>query len=44
MDDDFFAEKGYNLVKARKSFEKFVEKFGLQQMTNLYFGEDDDKK
>ena len=43
MDDDFFAEKGYNLVKARKSFEKFVEKFGLQQMTDLYFGADDDK-
>ncbi|WP_295085635.1 DUF6483 family protein [Ruminococcus sp.] len=43
MDDDFFAEKGYNLAKARESFEKFVEKFGLQQMTDLYFGADDDK-
>jgi hypothetical protein len=42
MGDDFFAEKGYNLVKARKSFEIFAEKFGLQQMTNLYFSDDDD--
>ena len=42
MGDDFFAEKGYNLVKARESFEIFAEKFGLQQMTNLYFSDDDD--
>ena len=43
MDDDFFAEKGYNLVKAREDFEHFAEKFGMQQMTELYFGNNNDK-
>ena len=42
MGDDYFAENGYNIVKARKSFEVFAEKFGLQQMTELYFGSADD--
>ena len=42
MDEKFFAEKGYSLVKAREDFESFAEKFGMQQMTRLYFGDDDD--
>ncbi len=42
MSDDFFTENGYNFAKARKSFEIFAEKFGLQQMTDLYFGENDE--
>ncbi|MBR6968296.1 MAG: hypothetical protein IKH78_07140 [Ruminococcus sp.] len=42
MEDGFFAEKGYSLVKARKAFEEFAEKYGLQQMTNLYFGDGND--
>ena len=42
MDEKFFAEKGYSLVKAREDFESFAEKFGMQQMTNLYFGDGDD--
>ena len=42
MDDIFFAENGYSLVKARKDFRRFAEKFGMQQMTNLYFGDGND--
>ena len=42
MDEKFFAEKGYSLVKAREDFESFAEKFGMQQMTRLYFGDGDD--
>jgi hypothetical protein len=42
MEDDFFDEKGYSLVKARKAFEEFAEKYGLRQMTNLYFGDGND--
>ena len=42
MDENFFAEKGYSLVKARKDFRRFAEKFGMQQMTRLYFGDGDD--
>ncbi|MDD7517007.1 DUF6483 family protein [Ruminococcus flavefaciens] len=42
MDDAFFAAKGYNFAKARKSFRTFAEKYGLQQMTNLYFGDGND--
>ena len=42
MDENFFAEKGYSLVKAKKDFRRFAEKFGMQQMTNLYFGDGND--
>ena len=42
MDENFFAEKGYSLMKARKDFKRFAEKFGMQQMTNLYFGDGND--
>lgn len=38
LDEDFFVENGYSLVKAREDFESFAEKFGLEQMTELYFG------
>ena len=41
MDDDFFDENGYSLVTAKKDFEHFAEKFGLNQMTDLYFGSDE---
>ena len=33
---------GYSLVKAREAFERFAEKYGMQQMTNLYFGDGND--
>lgn len=42
MGDDFLAEKAYSFVSARKDFERFAEKFGMQQMTHLYFGGGDD--
>lgn len=41
MDEDYFAENGYSFVKARKDFQRFAEKFGMKQMTELYFGKDD---
>ena len=43
MDEDFFVEKGYSFGRARDDFERFVKKFGLEQMTELYFGKDEAK-
>jgi hypothetical protein len=40
MDEDFLEANGYSLFRARKDFEVFAEKFGVQQMTELYFGKD----
>ena len=42
MDEDFLAEHGYGLVSARRDFGRFVKKFGLEQMSELYFGSEDD--
>jgi DNA polymerase III gamma/tau subunit len=42
MDDKFFEEKGYSFVNAKEDFRRFAEKFGMQQMTNLYFGDGND--
>ncbi|MCR5600564.1 MAG: DUF6483 family protein [Ruminococcus sp.] len=42
MSDDFFIASAYSYVTARKDFERFAEKFGMQQMTNLYFGDGND--
>ena len=33
---------GDSWVKAREAFERFAEKYGMQQMTNLYFGDGND--
>lgn len=44
MDDDFFEKNGYSLVMAKKDFEHFAEKFGLEHITDLYFGKSDDDK
>ena len=43
LDEDFFIENGYSLVKAREDFESFAEKFSLEQMTELYFGKEEEK-
>ena len=43
-DEDFLAENGYSLVRARDDFRRFTEKFGMQQMTELYFGSENDDK
>ena len=40
LDEDFFVENGYSLVKARTDFKAFADKFGLNQITDLYFGSD----
>ena len=42
INDDALLAAGYSWGKARDSFERFAEKFGLQQMTNLYFGDGND--
>ena len=42
MDEDFLSEHGYGLVSARRDFGRFVKKFGLEQMSELYFGSEDD--
>ncbi|WP_019679910.1 DUF6483 family protein [Ruminococcus flavefaciens] len=42
MDDDFFTANGYTTVMARKDFRRFTKKFGVQDMTDLYFGDGDD--
>ena len=42
ISDDALLAAGYSWGKARDSFERFAEKFGLQQMTNLYFGDGND--
>jgi hypothetical protein len=41
MEEDYFTEKGYSFANARDDFERFAEKFGLKQMTDLYFGSDE---
>ncbi len=38
MDECFLEDNAYSLIKAKKDFERFAEKFGMQQMTSLYFG------
>ena len=41
--DDFtLTESGYSWLQAREAFERFAEKYGMQQMTNLYFGDGND--
>ena len=42
MDDEFLTENDYSLVAARKDFGNFADKYGLRQMTELYFGSDDE--
>ena len=42
MDEIIFQSAAYSLIRANKDFERFAEKFGMQQMTNLYFGDDDE--
>ena len=42
MEEDFLEASGYSLVKARRDFKIFAEKFGMKQMTDLYFGNDDE--
>ena len=41
IDEAVFVENGYNSARLRRDFRKFVNKFGLSQMTDLYFGEEE---
>lgn len=42
ISDDALIAAGYSWAKAREDFERFADKFGMQQMTNLYFGDGSD--
>ena len=42
INEDVFIENGYNSARLRRDFRKFVNKYGLSQMTDLYFGNDDE--
>lgn len=41
MEEEFLIENGYSLVKAKNDFMSFAERFGMEQMTQLYFGKDE---
>ena len=43
LDDDFFSDNNYSLVMAREDFKHFAKKFGMEQMTELYFGNNKDE-
>ena len=44
MSEHILLKDGYSLVNARRDFTKFAKKFGMEQMTDLYFGENDAEK
>ena len=40
MDEEYFINSGYSFGNMRDDFEHFAKKFGMEQMTELYFGKD----
>ena len=44
MDEEYFINSGYSFGNMRDDFENFAKKFGMEQMTELYFGKDDDNE
>ena len=44
MDEEYFINSGYSFGNMRDDFENFAKKFGMDQMTELYFGKDDDNE
>ena len=44
LDEEYFINSGYSFGNMRDDFENFAKKFGMEQMTELYFGKDDDKE
>ena len=44
MDEEYFIKSGYSFGNLRDDFENFTKKFGMDQMTELYLGKDDDKE
>ncbi|WP_028517749.1 DUF6483 family protein [Ruminococcus flavefaciens] len=43
MDEEYFINSGYSFGKMRDDFKRFAKKFGMEQMTELYFGKDDEE-
>ena len=44
ISEHILLKDGYSLVNARRDFRRFAKKFGMEQMTDLYFGENDAEK
>ncbi len=44
LDEEYFIKNGYSFGKVRDDFQRFAKKFGMEQMTDLYFGKDDDNE
>ena len=44
LDEEYFINSGYSFGNMRDDFENFAKKFGMEQMTELYFGKDDDNE
>lgn len=43
MDEEYFINSGYSFGQMRDDFKRFAKKFGMEQMTELYFGKDDEE-
>ena len=43
MDEEYFINSGYSFGQVRDDFKRFAKKFGMEQMTELYFGKDDEE-
>ena len=44
MDEEYFINSGYSFGNLRDDFQHFAEKFGMEQMTELYFGKDENNE
>ncbi|WP_295067877.1 DUF6483 family protein [Ruminococcus sp.] len=44
MDEEYFINSGYSFGNMRDDFEHFAKKFGMEQMTELYFGKDENNE
>ena len=43
LDEEYFINSGYSFGQVRDDFERFAKKFGMEQMTELYFGKDNEE-
>ena len=41
VDEALLIGNGYNTAKLRKDFKRFADRYGLEQMVDLYFGDDE---
>jgi len=44
LDEEYFINSGYSFGNMRDDFEHFAKKFGMEQMTELYFGKDENNE